>query len=109
MLRISVVSLISYEGGDECELQDKGFVLLLYFGTLTQGAAWVDVGEKGCRSWAGGVESPPTGRRRKSPMSLALHLLRWGQIVCEMSYFDYPKVRRGFCSSEVSGLSGLSG
>ena len=106
MLRISVVSLISYEGGDECELNDKGFVLLLSFLTLTQGAAWVDVGGKGCRSWVGGVESPLTGRRRKNPTSLGLRLLRWGQIVCEMSHFDHPKVRRGFCSSWVSGLSG---
>ena len=30
MLRISVVSLISYEGGDECELNDKDFVCLFF-------------------------------------------------------------------------------
>ena len=78
MLRISVVSLINYEGGvDECELRDKGFVLLLSFWTLTQGAAWVDVVVKGCRLWEEGVGSLLAGRRRKSPKSLGLRLLRW--------------------------------
>ena len=80
MLRISVVSSKSYEEGDQCELQDKGFVLILSFRTSTLGEAWEDVGGKGCRWWVGGVESPLIGRRR-SPMSLDLRLLRWGWIV----------------------------
>ena len=78
MLRISVVSLINYEGGvDEYELRDKGFVLLLSFWTLTQGAAWVDVVVKGCRLWEEGAGSLLAERRRKSPMNLGRRLLRW--------------------------------